>query len=352
MPYIYGVKKENKCQSKPSSAKEVNIESIFSSLNAMDNLAFILFLGLVSVFGKANAHTFNVLDFGATPGTIEDNSQAFLRAWNALCNLTTENHILTVPFGKAFLLNPVVFNGPCNAKKLTFQILGEIVAPSSPTTWNGLDAGKWLTFRDVNGLTITGSGGFDGRGKGCELQTLSFLSSNDITLSNVHFINSPQAHILLFGSSGIGIDNIFINSPGDSPNTDGIHIQSAHNISITNSIIAAGDDCVSIGDYTSNIAISDVKCGPGHGISIGSLGRDGNEVQVENIHVKNVSFFNTTNGARIKTWQVGRGHVRDISFENCKFDSVEYPIIIDQNYCSPRDACKEMVHKIHLFPSI
>lgn len=27
-----------------------------------------------------------------------------------------------------------------------------------------------------------------------------------------------------------------------------------------------GDDCVSIGDQTTNINISHVKCGPGHGI--------------------------------------------------------------------------------------
>lgn len=30
-----------------------------------------------------------------------------------------------------------------------------------------------------------------------------------------------------------------------------------------------GDDCVSIGDHTTNIDISRVKCGPGHGIRLG-----------------------------------------------------------------------------------
>ncbi|KAE9447459.1 hypothetical protein C3L33_20643, partial [Rhododendron williamsianum] len=64
------------------------------------------------------------------------------------------------------------------------------------------------------------------------------------------------------------------------------------------------DDCVSIGDFTSHLSITNVNCGPGHGISIGSLGKDGNFVQVENIHVSNSFFKGTTNGARIKTWQV------------------------------------------------
>lgn len=30
-----------------------------------------------------------------------------------------------------------------------------------------------------------------------------------------------------------------------------------------------GDDCISIGDYTSNIGIDNVECGPGHGIRFG-----------------------------------------------------------------------------------
>jgi len=36
-------------------------------------------------------------------------------------------------------------------------------------------------------------------------------------------------------------------------------------------------------------------------ISIGSLGRDGSYETVEEVYVKNCSFTNTTNGARIKT---------------------------------------------------
>lgn len=38
--------------------------------------------------------------------------------------------------------------------------------------------------------------------------------------------------------------------------------------------------------------------------SIGSLGKSGNYVQVQNILVKDVKFIKTSNGARIKTWQV------------------------------------------------
>ncbi|KAK3000783.1 hypothetical protein RJ639_021449, partial [Escallonia herrerae] len=151
-----------------------------------------------------------------------------------------------------------------------------------------------------------------------------------------------------------------IQSPGTSPNTDGIHIQSSHTLEITNTKIGTGDDCVSIGDHISKLDIANVECGPGHGISeltainalktygptvkdsIGSLGRGGSFVRVENIRVRNSSFNGTTNGARIKTWQVGKGYVRKVLFENLEFHAVQNPLIIDQNYCHTRGACKEL----------
>lgn len=43
--------------------------------------------------------------------------------------------------------------------------------------------------------------------------------------------------------------------------------------------------------------------------SIGSLGRSGNFVQVEDISVSNIYFKETTNGARIKTWQVDENSI-------------------------------------------
>ncbi|ERN04813.1 hypothetical protein AMTR_s00146p00011810, partial [Amborella trichopoda] len=64
-----------------------------------------------------------------------------------------------------------------------------------------------------------------------------------------------------------------------------------------------GDDCISIGDGTYDVNASKITCGPGHGISIGSLGKDGTRSTAEMIHVKDSFFIGTKNGARIKTWQ-------------------------------------------------
>ncbi|KAJ3708850.1 hypothetical protein LUZ61_012555 [Rhynchospora tenuis] len=103
--------------------------------------------------------------------------------------------------------------------------------------------------------------------------------------------------------------------------------------------ISDGDDCISIGNGTSNVDIDGVSCGPGHGISIGSLGEDQSTATVEKISVSNSHFFNTTNGARIKTWQGGKGYVRSISYDNISFTNVTNPIIIDQYYCLTDNGC-------------
>ncbi|KAI3443805.1 hypothetical protein Pfo_000470 [Paulownia fortunei] len=312
---------------------------------------------------------FNVMDYGATSDGHTDDSKAFLEAWDAACSASTPFPKVIVPPEKTFLVNPIIFRGPCDVQKINFVISGTIMAPKSPRFWDGRDASQWLGFKNVNGLNVDGFGSIDGRGKAwwdqsCSYhsqllnakfltnvcitslcmynkQALKFLSCNGSSVSNLNFINSAQTHILLRGCNSFHINNVVIQSPGNSPNTDGIHIHSSHHVVITNSKIGSGDDCISIGDHISNIQIANVECGPGHGISIGSLGRSGNYVQVEKIRVTNAFFNGTTNGARIKTWQVGRGYVQDVKFENLVFNSVKNPIIIDQNYCDIRNACKE-----------
>ncbi|KAK2974390.1 hypothetical protein RJ640_021246 [Escallonia rubra] len=250
---------------------------------------------------------------------------------------------------KRFLVYPMAFAGPCRPKNIGILISGTILAPDSPQAWKGRNQGRWLIFQGVNGLNISGSGMIDGRAKNwwdilCanhpQLKMVSFLKCNGTQMSNISLANSPQTHIHVMGCNGVSFNSLTINTPGSSPNTDGIHIQSSHGVTVKGTNIGCGDDCISIGDHTSNIYISDTSCGPGHGVSIGSLGKSGNEVQVENITVTRVQFKNTSNGVRIKTWQTGKGHVRGVKYQNLNFTAVENPLIIDQHYCNVRNKCK------------
>lgn len=73
-------------------------------------------------------------------------------------------------------------------------------------------------------------------------------------------------HIVVNGCRDVKIQGVKVSAAGNSPNTDGIHVQLSSGVTILNSKISTGDDCVSIGPGTTNLWIENVLCGPGHGI--------------------------------------------------------------------------------------
>ncbi|KAK7327677.1 hypothetical protein VNO77_21764 [Canavalia gladiata] len=105
-----------------------------------------------------------------------------------------------------------------------------------------------------------------------------------------------------------------IRAPDESPNTDGIHIGRSFDVKILNSDIQTGDDCVSLRDGSKKVTVQNVNCGPGHGISVGSLGKYQNEQPVSDIVMINV----------------------------------RNPIIIDQEYCPWNQCSKQNPSKIKI----
>ena len=73
------------------------------------------------------------------------------------------------------------------------------------------------------------------------VQILSFHSCNVLSVSKLNITNSPGAHIVINGCDGAKFSNLVIDSPGDSPNTDGIDISASKNILIEDSTIQAGN---------------------------------------------------------------------------------------------------------------
>ncbi|XP_020586480.1 polygalacturonase-like [Phalaenopsis equestris] len=141
-------------------------------------------------------------------------------------------------------------------------------------------------------------------------------------------------------SQGIRVEGATITAPFNSPNTDGIHIHTTSGASIINSAIGTGDDCISLGTGAINIWIENIRCGPGHGISIGSLGETPSRSAVQNVTVSSVVLTGTENGLRIKTWaKPYNGFVRGVTFQHAIMNNVKNPIIIDQNYCPNHKNC-------------
>ncbi|KAI3876401.1 hypothetical protein MKW98_021253 [Papaver atlanticum] len=329
----------------------VNLQGTF-------NILFVLGVVISTHSHVVSAQgVFSVMDpkYGAVGDGAKDDTQAFTKAWADACSATTGIPKLVVPKGKTFFVGPTSFMGPCKAKNVTFELGGTIVAPENPAAWNTAKGGPgtWLVFNGVNGLLVNGGGVIDGRGKGwwekscsntkhlgapgctkTQPAAINFWGTNGGQFRDITVQNSGMFHVTLLKLEGFEAYNIKINSPEDSPNTDGIHLQDVKQVTIADSQFRGGDDCVSIGDRSSFVYVRNCHCGPGHGVSIGSLGKNGAQADVEEIHVEKIEFVGTMFGARIKTYQGGKGYCRKISYKNSNFTNVMNPIFIDQFYWS------------------
>ncbi|BBN68173.1 Pectin lyase-like superfamily protein, partial [Prunus dulcis] len=235
----------------------------------------------------------------------------------------------------------------------TYLISGTIVAPKDPDAWIGLNPRKWLYFHGVNHLTLEGGGRINGMGQEwwlglarptqqmyCSLEpAVTFHRCKNLKVKDLMIVNSQQMHMAFTNCMRVVASNLRVMAPAVSPNTDGIHISASRGVEVKNSIIRTGDDCISIVSNSSRIRIINIACGPGHGISIGSLGKSNSWSRVHDVLVDVALLSNTDNGVRIKTWQGGSGFASNIAFRNVLMDNVSNPIIIDQYYCDSWMPC-------------
>ncbi|MBA0813328.1 hypothetical protein Gohar_027189 [Gossypium harknessii] len=227
---------------------------------------------------------FDVTNYGAVADGGTECSSAFSAAWHAACDYPG-NSTFYIPEG-TFLVGPISFRGPCyNDRSPNVEIRGTLFALSSLSSFK---SSYWISFKNLQGLTLIGGpeyGKLDGQGA-------------------VEAWKEPSCE------------------------------KSARCKKL---ITVIGDDCVSIGPGSKNVSVSNIRCGPGHGIS---LGKYKNEKDVVGINVRNCTINGTENGIRMKTWPGDRpSNAYNMTFEDIVMVNVSNPIIIDQEYC-PSHKCK------------
>ncbi|KAG5088266.1 hypothetical protein JHK86_000878 [Glycine max] len=309
-------------------------------------MSCILCSVLLGFSDAAPTSTYNVVKFGAKPDGKTDSTEPFIKSWQSACSSLNPATIF-VPKGR-YLLKNTNFRGPCK-RKVTFLIAGTLVASED---YHALgNSGFWILFNHVDNLVVSG-GRLDAKGAGfwncrrsgksCPVgaRSMTFNWVNNLVVSGITSINSQLSHIVINACNNVLVKNVRLIAPDQSPNTDGIHVERSTGVTINGCTLQTGDDCISIGDATYNIFMSHIKCGPGHGVSIGSLGQKLDEKGVENVTLTNAIFSGSDNGVRIKTWaRPSNGFVRNVLFQNIIMDNVENPIIIDQNYCPNNQGC-------------
>ncbi|KAI3743064.1 hypothetical protein L1987_60766 [Smallanthus sonchifolius] len=318
----------------------------------------ILTIIIATIITAISAASYNVKTLGAKADGKTDSTKAFMAAWSHACG-SSQPATVYVPKGR-YVVGGMQFSGPCKNGDIRVRIDGTLVAPAN---YFVLDKARyWLRFQHVEGVTIDG-GVMDAQGAGlwaCKgssgskncpdgATSLAIFNSNNVKVYNFTSLNSQMFHIVLNGCRNVRVVGATVMAPWNSPNTDGIHVQLSTGVTILNSKISTGDDCVSIGPGATNLWIENVGCGPGHGISIGSLGKDLNEQGVKNVTVKRVNFKDTDNGLRIKSWaRPSYGFVNGVLFQNAVMTNVENPIVIDQNYCPGHKNCPNRVSGVKI----
>ncbi|XP_073357166.1 probable polygalacturonase At1g80170 isoform X1 [Aegilops tauschii subsp. strangulata] len=356
---------------------------------AMALLRLAALAGAVALLlpGAAEARILLSLDdFGAVGDGIADDTQALVDAWTAACASTNGHVVIHVPAGRSYQIWPVTLAGPCRDEIMIF-VSGNIIAPDSPEDWERRDGGKWLHFFQVQDLTVSGGGVIDGRGQewwaqackgrhrndkhctapeapkvnssvpfdysecllqwdqgtsfafsfitfffvlgGC-MQALHFEECHGVRVQGVTLQNGQQQHLTFTRCSNARASFLRVASPESSPGTDGIHLVNSISIHVNDIHIATGGACVSMVGNCTDVRLRYISCGPGNGISIGSIGETPVADRLEKIEVDTMFIANTSNGLLIKTWQDGCGYARKVKFANVVMKNVSDPIIIDQ----------------------
>uniref|UniRef100_A0A5B6Z6S8 Putative Ole e 13.01 allergen n=1 Tax=Davidia involucrata TaxID=16924 RepID=A0A5B6Z6S8_DAVIN len=297
----------------------------------------------VGASAGAGATVFDVTKYGAKGDGKTDNAMMFIRAWNAACQSTGPAKVV-IPEGN-FMAGEVFFKGPCKCSgPIIVEVVGTVLGHTDLIQYT---AGVWIGFQRIDGgLLLTGKGTFNAQGEASWKYndrknnpsspllpiSLKFQFVKNALVENIKLVNSKGFHMTVTSCNNFTLQGLRITAPDESPNTDGIHISRSDLVKITNSVIGTGDDCISIGEGSTNIGVSGVTCGPGHGISIGSLGR-AQDKDVKGVTVTNCSLTGTTNGARIKTIHNSpQIAASSIVYDDIIMKDVKNPIIIDQHY--------------------
>ncbi|KAL0423764.1 UNVERIFIED_CONTAM: Polygalacturonase [Sesamum radiatum] len=198
---------------------------------AINFITILFFLPLLAINVNAQGPvTYDITKYGAKPGA--DISQALMDAWKEASNSTSPS-IIVIPRG-TWSLSQVKLIG--NKAPLELQVQGTVQANPKTGQLPNKD-GEWITINYVNYFTLSGGGVFDGQGQEAWKQNDCHKNRNCAKLP-MEMIASQL-------------------------------------------------------DETKEVRIQNVTCGPGHGISVGSLGGYAEEKDVQGIYVKNCTFIGT-----------------------------------------------------------
>lgn len=183
----------------------------------------------------------------------------------------------------------------------------------------------------------------------------------NVRVQGVTFQNSYAWTLHPWLSAGVGLLDIRIVNDPDSPNTDGIDVESCRGVDIVGARISVGDDCIVLksgkmylGEKlhrpTSDVSIRNCLLERGHGaVVIGSEVSAG----VGGVFARQCLFSGTDRGLRVKTRR-GRGRASVVDGIRCRdirMENVTAPFVINMFYFCDPDGHSEFVWSKEKLPA-
>ena len=329
----------------------------------------------------------SVRDFGALGDGVHDDTAALQTAISFL----PEGSRLVVPAG-TYLTKPLILKSHMTLElKEGATLLGwpnREDWPASPGVVRALDGQEihfggfegeakpmyqsLLTGQYAEDIAVVGRGTVDGNGGNTDFWTnfrnfklarprlMFFNRCKGVTLHGLHACNSPSWQLHPYYSEQVGIYDVFISAPKNSPNTDAIDPESCDGVEIIGCRFSVGDDCIAIKSGKIDLGrtlnkpairhtIRNCLMDFGHGaVTLGSeIGAGVRELTVSHCY-----FRGTDRGLRIKSRR-GRGEncrIDRVCFENIRMDGVLTPIAVNlwYNCCDPDRESEYVWSREHL----
>ncbi len=189
-----------------------------------------------------------------------------------------------------------------------------------------------------------------GGGRECQFlrpPLLQIYRSRNVTVKGITLTSSPFWNLHPVYSDNVILDGVKIVNPSDSPNTDGIDVESCNYVTIRNCFVDVGDDGIALKSGsglealktkspTTHVLVEGCTVKSAHGgFTIGSETACG----FEDVTVRNCNFDGTDRGVRIKTRRGRGGHIRNIRVSDITMKNVICPITIMMFYkCGSDDS--------------
>lgn len=296
-------------------------------------------------------HHFKLTDFGAVGDGKTLNTAALDRAIAAVSAAgggwleVPAGTFLTLPFSLVSHLGLHLDEGA--TIKFPDELSAYGPAATRPATDEQRDASTTRPMaliggQDITDVAITGSGTIDGSGAAwwhvgrgpkavARPKLIVITNCRRLHFQGITLLNAPMWNLVPTLCADVTIEDLHVQAPSNSPNTDAVDPTASQNVLIRNCVLDVGDDNVAIkaiGGWCGNILVDHCQCKHGHGISIGSETYGG----IQHVTVRNCTFDGTVNGIRIKSAR-DRGNVLgDFSFSNITMNGVSIAIDINLYY--------------------